>query len=183
MKTFIALFRGINVGGAGILPMKDLVVILETLDLRDVKTYIQSGNVVFRSTEEDPSRVSSRISAEIRKCFGFEPQVLLLDSAEMKEAIEANPFPEAESEPKTLHLSFLASVPENPDLQALEDLKKDSERFSLKGSVFYLHAPEGIGRSKLTANIEKLLGVAATSRNWRTVTSIMALARSSGSPG
>jgi uncharacterized protein (DUF1697 family) len=84
MKTFIALFRGINVGGAGILPMKDLVVILEKLDLRDVKTYIQSGNVVFRSTEEDPSRVSSRISAEIRKCFGFEPQVLLLDSAEMK---------------------------------------------------------------------------------------------------
>lgn len=183
MKTFIALFRGINVGGSAVLPMKDLVGILEAFELQDIRTYIQSGNVVFRSTEGDPSRISSRISAEIRNRFGFEPQVLLMESTELEKALEANPFPDAESEPKTLHLSFLAALPENPDLQGLENLKKDSERFALKGGVFYLHAPEGIGRSKLAAHIEKLLGVPTTSRNWRTVTSIMALARSSGSPG
>jgi uncharacterized protein (DUF1697 family) len=128
-KTFIALFRGINVGGNAILPMKDLVRILETLDLRDVKTYIQSGNVVFRSTEGNPPRISSRIRAEIRKRFDFEPQVLLLESTELMKALESNPFPEAESEPKTLHLSFLASVPENPDLKTMENLRKDSERW------------------------------------------------------
>jgi uncharacterized protein (DUF1697 family) len=181
MKSFIALFRGINVGGSGVLPMRDLIKILEVLDLRDIKTYIQSGNAVFRSPEENPSHIATRISAEIKKRFSIEPQVLLLESAEMEKALEANPFPEAESEPKTLHLSFLAWVPEHPDLQSVEKLKKDGERFALKGRVFYLHAPEGIGRSKLAANIEKLLGVPATSRNWRTVTSIMTLARDSGS--
>jgi uncharacterized protein (DUF1697 family) len=176
MKTFIALFRGINVGGTGIVPMKDLVEILESLDLREVRTYIQSGNAVFRSVEENSSRISIRIRAAIGERFGFEPQVLVLESGELEEALLSNPFPEAQSQPKTLHLSFLASVPEKPDLEVMENLKKDSERFALKGSVFYLHAPEGIGRSKLAANIEKLLGVPATSRNWRTVSNIMALA-------
>jgi uncharacterized protein (DUF1697 family) len=176
MKSYIALFRGINVGGSGILPMKDLVEILEAIDLEDVKTYIQSGNVVFRSSEDNAERIAAQISAAIRKRLGFEPQVLLLEPAELRRIIDANPFPEAIVEPKTLHLSFLASEPDNPDLESMEKLKKDSERFVLKDRMFYLHAPEGIGRSKLAANIEKLLGIAATSRNWRTVTKIMELA-------
>ena len=70
-KTFIAPFRGINVGGNAILPMNDLVRIVESLDLRDVKIYTQSGNVVSRSTEGNPLRISVRIRAEIRKCFGL----------------------------------------------------------------------------------------------------------------
>jgi len=176
MKTFIALFRGINVGGHAVLPMKDLVEVLEAIDLKAVRTFIQSGNAVFRSAEEDPARIAGRISAEIRKRFDFQPHVLVLEPAEIQRALEANPFPEAESEPKTLHLSFLASVPERPDLPALESLKKDSERYALQGRVFSLHAPEGVGRSKLAANVEKLLGVPATSRNWRTVARIMELA-------
>ena len=176
MKTFIALFRGINVGGSGVLPMRDLIETLEAIDLEDVKTYIQSGNVAFRSSEEDPTRISVGIGAAIRERFGFEPQVLVLKPEEIQRALEANPFPEGESEPKTLHLSFLASVPDRPDLKALESLKKDSERFALKDRVFYLHAPEGVGRSKLAANIERLLGVPATSRNWRTAVKILELA-------
>lgn len=177
MKTYIALFRGINVGGKNVLPMKELKTLLEKLNLQNVKTYIQSGNVVFQSKETNASWLSSKMSAEIQKSHGFEPQVLLLDVEEMEKAIELNPFPEAESEPKTLHLSFLASVPANPDLKALESLKKESERFELKGNVFYLHAPDGVGRSKLAANAERLLGVAMTSRNWRTVCKIMAMAK------
>jgi uncharacterized protein (DUF1697 family) len=175
VKTFIALFRGINVGGSGVLRMRDLVETLESIDLKDVKTYIQSGNVAFRCSEEDTTRVSVGIGAAIRERFGFEPQVLVLKPEEIRRALEANPFPEGESEPKTLHLSFLASVPDRPDLKALGDLKKDSERFALKDRVFYLHAPEGVGRSKLAANIERLLGVPVTSRNWRTVTKVMEL--------
>jgi uncharacterized protein (DUF1697 family) len=177
MKTYIALFRGINVGGKNVLPMKELKALLENLDFQHVKTTIQSGNVVFQSEEENVSRLSSQISAEIKKSRGFEPQVLLLKIEDMEQAIESNPFPEAESEPKTLHLNFLASVPDKPDLQALESLKKESERFELKGNVFYLHAPEGIGRSKLAANAERALGVAMTGRNWRTVCKIMDIAK------
>ncbi len=132
MKTYIALFRGINVGGRSILPMKELVSILESLDAQNVKTYIQSGNAVLQHEEKDPLRLASRISAEVKKSRGFEPHVMLLDSKEFEKAMAGNPFPEAEFEPNTLHLGFLASKPTNPDLKKLESLKADSERFVLK---------------------------------------------------
>jgi len=177
MKTYIALFRGINVGGNSILPMKDLVSLLENLGCQKIKTYIQSGNAVFRSEEENAGRLSSKISAEIKKSRGFDPQVLLLESDEIKKAVESNPFPEAESEPKTLHVNFLASLPENPNLKALESIKKPSERFEIKDNIFYLHAPEGAGRSKLAASAERMLGVSMTGRNWRTVCKILAMAQ------
>ena len=175
MKTYIALFRGINVGGTNVLPMKDLVAQLENLGSQNVKTYIQSGNAVFQNKEEDASLLSNKIRAAIKKSHGFAPQVLLLEPEEIERAIESNPFPEAEPEPKTLHISFLATMPEDLDLGALETIKSDRERFALEDKVFYLHAPEGIGRSKLAANIEKLLGVTATTRNWRTVRKVMAM--------
>jgi uncharacterized protein (DUF1697 family) len=175
LKTYIALFRGINVGGTNVLPMKDLVAQLEYLGSQNVKTYIQSGNAVFQNEEENASLLSNKIRAAIKKSHGFEPQVLLLEPEEIERAIESNPFPEAESEPKTLHIFFLATMPKDLDLGALASIKSDRERFALEGRVFYLHAPEGIGRSKLAANIEKLLGVSATSRNWRTVRKVMAM--------
>jgi uncharacterized protein (DUF1697 family) len=175
MKSFIALFRGINVGGSGVLSMRDLVETLESIDLKDVKTYIRSGNVAFRCSEEDAEKISVEIGDAVRERFGFAPQVMVLKPEELRRALEANPFPEGESEPKTLHLGFLASAPERPDLKALESLRKESERFALKDRVFYLHAPEGVGRSKLAANIERLLGVPVTSRNWRTVGKVMEL--------
>lgn len=177
MKTYIALFRGINVGGKNVLPMKDLVAILKDIGARNGKTYIQSGNAVFQSEETDASLLSHAISAAIRKNHGFEPHVILLDSEEAEKAVGSNPFPEAESEPKTLHLLFLASVPKNPDLDALEAIKGGRERFVLKDSFLYLHTPDGIGRSRLAANAEKLLGVPATGRNWRTVRKVLAMAQ------
>jgi uncharacterized protein (DUF1697 family) len=175
MKTYIALFRGINVGGKNILPMKELAALLEKLGADNVKTYIQSGNAVFRHQAESASQLSSTISAAIKERHGFEPRVLLLGLAEMEKAVASNPFPAAETEPKTLHLYFLASTPQNPDLKMLDSLKKANERFKLIDTVFYLHAPDGIGRSKLAERVEKALGVAATTRNWRTVSKIMAM--------
>jgi len=175
LKTYIALFRGINVGGSNVLPMRDLVAQLEDLGSQNVKTYIQSGNAVFQNEEEDASLLSNKIMAAIKKSHGFEPHVLLLMPAEIARAVASNPFPEAEAEPKTLHVYFLASMPKNLDLGALDSIKSDRERFALKDRVFYLHAPEGIGRSKLAANTEKLLGVAITGRNWRTVRKVMAM--------
>ena len=173
MKPYVALFRGINFGGKNMLAMEDLVATLENARARDVATYIQSGNAVFRSEETAASLLSDRIRAAIEESHGFEPRVLVLGSEEMERAVRSNPFPEAESEPKTLHVYFLAASPERPDLDALEGINGDREHFVLGEGVFYLHAPDGIGRSKLAANAEKLLGVPATARNWRTVRKVM----------
>ena len=126
------------------------------------------------------SELSDRMRAAINKCHGFRTQVFLLELGELKKALASNPFPEAENEPKTLHIFFLASIPKNPDLEMLESLKRDSERFNLQGKVFYLHAPEGIGRSKLAGRAEKSLGVAVTARNWRSASKIMAMAKECG---
>jgi uncharacterized protein (DUF1697 family) len=177
MHTHIALLRGINIGGRNILPMSELAELLKGLGLQNIKTYIQSGNVVFQSEEIADSELSERIGAAIGRSRGFTPSVLLLRLAELESAISSNPFPEAESQPKTLHLFFLADVPEDPDLNTIESIKRDSERFALKDRVFYLHAPDGVGRSKLAARVEKSLGVAVTARNWRSVNKIMAIAR------
>ncbi len=176
MKAYAALFRGINVGGKNKLPMNQLVAILEELDARNVRTYIQSGNAVFVRQEENASKLSSKISREIRQRCGFQPHVLLLELDDIERAIRNNPFPDAESEPKNLHAGFLASVPEEPNLKALEKLRIGDERFQLIDKVFYLHAPAGVGRSKLAAKAEKLIGVPMTDRNWKTVCKIREMA-------
>lgn len=169
MTTLIALLRGINIGGNNPLPMKELAALLTGMGLRDVQTYIQSGNVVFRCNLKNKAALAAKISSAIEAQHGFAPQVLLLDAAELRKAIADNPYPEAEADPKSLSLLFLAEAPQHPDLKSLEAIKTDSERFKLVGKVFYLHAPEGFGRSKLAARAEKLLGVAASGRNWSTV--------------
>lgn len=176
MNTYIALLRGINVGGNKILPMRELVALLEGLGLSQVKTYIQSGNVVFQSEGNNLKELAQTISAAIGKKYGFSPHILLFDLPAFQEAMAANPFPEAEPEPKTLHLFFLAEIPPNPDLAALNRLKGENEHYRLINKLFYLHASDGIGRSKLAEKAEKALGVAATARNWRTVSTLMTMA-------
>jgi len=99
---WIALFRGINVGGKHVLPMKELTSLLESRGCRNVVTYIQSGNAVFDSPERDPSKLARRIAKAIAAERGFEPQVLLVDLAELDRVIASNPFVEAEGEPKSL---------------------------------------------------------------------------------
>lgn len=156
--------------------MKTLIALLEDLGCRKVKTYIQSGNAVFESEHKEVCRLSTKISGEIKKRCGFEPCVLLMEVEDFERAIRQNPFTEAEDDPKALHVGFLASKPANPNLKALESLRTDSERFLLIDDVFYLHAPEGVGRSKLAASVERLLGVPMTDRNWRTVRRIREMA-------
>jgi len=157
--------------------MKELVEVLSGLGARSIKTYIQSGNAVFVGPGAGTVSLSAKISRGIKKRRGFEPHVLLLGLKDLERVIKNNPFPEALAEPATLHAGFLAAAPKKPDLQALEAIKSPSERFQLIGKVFYLHAPDGIGKSKLAANAERLLGVAMTDRNWRTVGKIWEMAR------
>jgi uncharacterized protein (DUF1697 family) len=173
MTTYIALLRGINVGGRNRLPMKELRSLLQGLGYENVKTYIQSGNVVFESDETDVKALSHEISTVIAGNYDFEPRVMVLTAEEVEAAAAGNPYPEAESAPKTVHLGFLDSEPTEPDLEKLESFRKENERFELREKVFYMHAPDGVGRSKLAANSERLLGVPMTSRNWRTISKIL----------
>lgn len=173
MQTYIALLRGINVGGHHSLPMKKLRTLLEELGLQNVKTYIASGNVIFQSEDRTPDDLADQISDAIKKEHGFRPDVQLLTVREMKTAFQANPFPEADEEPKNLHLFFLAAAPKNPDLDAMDALRSENERFELIDKVFYLYAPDGIGRSKLAEKVGRYIDVSMTARNWRTVGKIM----------
>jgi uncharacterized protein (DUF1697 family) len=176
MNTFIALLRGINVGGNNKLPMHELVSLLEGLGLQKVKTYIQSGNIVFQSEQADPAQLSQAITGAIRQGHGFAPYTLILDSQALQAAMAANPFPEGEAEPKSLHLFFMDRSPQAFDTAALERVKTASERYRLIDKVFYLHTPDGIGRSKLAEIAGKGWGANITARNWRTVNEIMAMA-------
>lgn len=176
MTVCIALFRGINVGGRNALPMKALAARLEELGYRSVRTYIQSGNAVFEAKGSATAAVARKVTAAVEAAFGFRPGLVVLTAAELDRIIEANPFPAAASAPTTLHATFLGEAPRDPDLDTLDRLRSNGERFELKGTVFYLHAPAGIGRSKLATRIEKSLGVAGTARNWRTVLRLQAMA-------
>ena len=153
--------------------MADLRRILERLGCVDVRTYIQSGNAVF-DTPDGVDVSPSSIAAAVQAQTGVDARVLVLTAAELRRAAGHNPF--ATEEDRTVQLFFLESVPTNPDLDAIRELCRDSERWRLTDAVFYLHAPEGIARSKLAAAVERKLGVGATARNWRTVRKVLELA-------
>jgi len=180
MTTWIAFLRGINVGGNNKLPMKDLLALLTPAGFPDVKSYIQSGNLIFRSATSTAPQLAKRISAAVLAKRGFQPHVLVLNVRELARAVASNPFPDAEADPRSLHLYFLAESPTRPDVAALNRIKSKAESFAIDGKVFYLHAPEGIGRSKLAAQAEKLIGVEATARNWRTVSKVLEMASQLG---
>jgi uncharacterized protein (DUF1697 family) len=175
-RTWIALFRGINVMGNNKLPMKDLATLLRGLKFREVRTYIQSGNAVFASAGSAAS-LSARISAAVARRFGLRPYVMLFEARELAQAIAKNPFPEGEAEPKSLHLWFLEECPAAARHAGLEAVRAESERFSVYDKVLYLHAPLGIGHSKLAPRAERILGTKGTARNWRTVCTLYAMAK------
>jgi uncharacterized protein (DUF1697 family) len=170
----VALFRGINVGGRHGLPMQDLRQIMASLGCDNVQTYIQSGNAVF-DAEAEPGALAADIERLVGRQFGFEPAALIRSAEEFKTIAAANPYPAADTEPGSLHVCFLFAKPLSPDLDTLRELKAADEAFTLGEGAFYLHAPGGIGRSKLAARIEACLGVKTTSRNWKTVSKLLEL--------
>lgn len=176
MTRWVALFRGINVGGKNPLSMKQLTLDLAGLKARNVRTYIQSGNVVFDTDAGSAESLAKSIEVRIEQEYGFRPRVLLLSPDDLHNAIRRNPFPEAVADPTSLHFFFLERPAADPDIKALEAARAGSERYAVTDRVFYLHAPGGVGRSRLAAAAEKHLGVVTTARNYRTVEKLMALA-------
>jgi uncharacterized protein (DUF1697 family) len=177
MTTWIALLRGVNVGGSHTLPMKRLREILAELGFADVATYIQSGNCVFRSATGSAAQVGKRIADAIAAEFDFRPSVFVLSRDVFKTAIGGNPFARRTEDPKFVHLFFLADPVRTLDESAMRALAAPGDDFALVGKVFYLLTPAGIGRSKLAEKLGKFLPVDMTGRNLRSVMKIAELAR------
>lgn len=177
-KTWIALLRGVNVGGHGKIAMPELAAELSRLGLSGVRTHIQSGNLVFRCPTAGDTDLASRIGNAISQRFGVNTRVWLMRASQLAAAMDANPFPEAANAASgnTLHFFFLEHAPDARAPARLDAAATSGERWQLAQTVFYLHTPNGFGRSRLAARAEALLGVAATARNWRTLNAVLALA-------
>ncbi len=171
MAAFVALLRGINVGGKNLLPMKKLRELLTELGCKDVATYIQSGNAIFTYVGNS-AELPESIAAAIESGVGFRPSLMVLSENAFNDVAAANPFSAEVSEPKFLHIWFAQAPAGNANTARLSEIASADERFLLTDSAFYLHAPKGIGRSRLAREVEKCLGVQATARNWRTVSKI-----------
>ncbi|MEM8983432.1 MAG: DUF1697 domain-containing protein [Pseudomonadota bacterium] len=178
MTTWIALLRGINVGGKNIVPMKTLRDLLTGLGCENVRTYIQSGNCVFQSRHRNADAVARDTARAIDTEFGFSPPVFCLSQTNLERALAENPYREAAAaDPKSVHFYFLSEPAAEADLAGLTAIKDSSEDYALTDRVFYLLAPNGIGRSKVAARADAKLGVVTTARNYRTVLKLRELAR------
>jgi uncharacterized protein (DUF1697 family) len=183
MAGYVALLRGINVGGRRSVPMAELRAALAGLPLEDVQTYIQSGNVAFRAPCEDPARLVDDIEQAIAERFATGVTVLLRTADELAAVVSANPFLDRQVAPTTLLVTFLSARPDVPPGR-LEVPAGETGELVLAGREVFVHTPGGYGRSKLgNAFVEKRLGVAATTRNWRSVVALAELARSRAGAG
>jgi len=171
LKTskYLALLRGINVGGKNMLQMKDLAAMFVAAGCSDVATYIQSGNVVFRANEKVASGLSGMISQEIEKQFGIRVPVVLRSAEEMGGVVRGNPFLKMGVAEDLLHLCFLADSPAAEDIARLDVARSAPDAFEMAGSEIYLMLPNGMARTKLTnAYFDSKLKTVSTARNWRT---------------
>jgi uncharacterized protein (DUF1697 family) len=178
MAVIISMLRGVNVGGHNKIKMEALRALYESLKLREAQTYVQSGNVIFRTDEWDLARLAKRIEDGIEKKFGFRPDVILRTAAEMREVVARNPFAKRRGiEPGKLLVSFLASDPEEEGRAKVRQMKCDPEEMRIEGREIYIYFPNGAGRSKLNwAGLGKMLRTTATGRNWNSVTKMLEMA-------
>ncbi len=168
MDRFIALYRGINVGGKKSVKMEALRAMHEGLGHRDVASYIQSGNVVF-AAKGAAGALARKIAGQFAVEFGFESRVIVVPAARWGAIVRDNPYAKhSAKEPKTVHAGIASGEPSAAGLKALLERTGGSEAFAVKGDVVYLHAPDGFGTSKFAAGMEKACGVPITVRNWST---------------
>lgn len=172
------MLRGVNLGPHNRIKMDALREMYESLKLEDPRTYVQSGNVIFRTKQKNGPQLAKNIQDAIQKKFGCSPEVILRTADEMRTAIAANPFPgEVEREPGKVLVTFLAAQPAREAESNLAKFAALPEKLHLKGRQLYIYFPNGAGRSKLPwSAVEKLLKVTGTARNWNSVQAILAIA-------
>jgi uncharacterized protein (DUF1697 family) len=178
MAVIISMLRGVNVGGHNKIKMDALRALYESMKLREAQTYVQSGNVIFRTDERDIARLAKRIEDGIERKLGFRPDVILRTATEMREVIARNPFAKRRGiEPSKLLVTFLGSDPGAEAREKILQIKCDPEELRIEGRELYIYFPNGIGRSKLSwAGLEKTLKTPGTARNWNSVTKMLEMA-------
>lgn len=176
-EVFIALFRGINVGGNKVAKMETLRKALTAAGFGDVATYIQSGNVVLTSDGKAVD-VAARIEKVFEATFGFSSRVTLRSLAEWQRLVDENPFPQGAENHKALHAVLLDAEPDAGAAGRLGALAAGREEFAMRDGVLYLFTPDGFGISKLAASLDKAIKVPLTARNWRTVLTLLEMAHS-----
>jgi uncharacterized protein (DUF1697 family) len=172
------MLRGINVSGQKKIRMPELKRLYESLGLANVETYVQSGNVVFDSPEPDASKLAELIEARIERVFGYQVSVFIRDAGDFRQIIDSNPFLNQRNEdPDKLHVTFLYRAPSTAAWDTLDAPDNEADEFVPGEKEIFLFCPNGYGRTKLSNNFfERKLGVPATTRNWRTVNALYAIA-------
>lgn len=174
----VALMRGINVGGKNRLPMKDLAAMFEEAGCEEVRTYIQSGNVVFRATEAYARRIPKLVAKAVADRFAFHAPIVMRTAGEMRSVARGNAFLRAGAEAETLHVAFLADRPSPVRVSGMDPRRSPPDELLVRGREIYLRCPNGIGRSKLTTDyFDRALETTSTVRNWRTVLALVEMIR------
>ena len=174
MTTCVSMLRGINVGGKNKVGMEALKKLHESLGLGNVRTYVQSGNVVFECAAKEVTKMAERIGRKMKVALGLDITVILRTRAELQKVVDGNPF--TDRDPDKLHVTFLAAVPGNVPREKIIGVKDELEGFSVSGRDIYLYCPNGYGRTKLSNNFfERVLETPATTRNWRTVNRLLVM--------
>jgi uncharacterized protein (DUF1697 family) len=178
VQTYVALLRSVNVGGRKV-PMAQLVALLERQGLRSVRTYIQSGNVIFEGAKKKPEAWSALLHTTISSEFGFDVPVVVRTREALQAVLSANPYLQKKTDPQSLHVSFCDRQPAPAGIATLTAGDYGADRCAVVGSEVYLHCPNGYGETKLNnATLERHLKVVVTTRNWRTVNILAEMAAS-----
>ena len=179
MTVYIAFLRGINVGGRRVVKMEPLRAIMESLRFQNVKTYIQSGNVLFEAEEHQPDLLRLSIESKLEQELGFSVPTIVRTRADLEQVVIENPFPvTTELEQATLYITFLERAPEEQALAKLNSYRNDADEFRVAGCEVYLRCVTGYGTTVFSNNFfESMLEVPATTRNWKTVNKMLSLAK------
>jgi uncharacterized protein (DUF1697 family) len=179
MTTYISILRGINVSGQKSIRMKSLQEMYENLGFQEVKTYVQSGNVVFKSNDLSAGELEKRIFHQIKNEYGFDVPVLVLSMDQLKKIIDHNPLSkDPGKDPAYLHVTFLAAKPVHVNAEHIDQKKSEKEEMVITEDAVYLYCPNGYGKTKLSNGfLESRLGVTATTRNWKTTNQLLRIAQ------
>lgn len=178
MTVIISMLRGVNLGPHNRIKMEELRAMYESLKFQDPRTYVQSGNVLFKTNERNEAKLSSRIQDGIEKKFGFRPDVIVRTTDELRSAVAKNPFSARKNiDPSKLLVTFLASEPGAELCEKLRAIDTDPEELHVDGREIFIYYPNGLARPKFQwIKAEKILKVACTGRNWNSVTKMLAMA-------
>jgi uncharacterized protein (DUF1697 family) len=179
MTTYISILRGINVSGQKLIKMDALKKSFENMGFQNVKTYVQSGNIIFTCNQFEINELEQKISRQIEKDFGFEVRVIVLTIDKLKQVIDNNLFlKDTDKDQSFLHVTFLSSKPVQYDYKTVENKKQSGEEIFLSDTAVYLYCPNGYGKTKLNNNfLETKLKVVATTRNWKTTNELFKIAQ------